>query len=231
MREQMKEYAYLFRDYWYDFARGFKLERLGLIGCIAVAALYTNGTDVGELKWMGMIPIAFAIISGAFHLLSLPMMMYLVPYTQQEREAYIQRMLYMKMGVPFTFALIWDGVAILLQQLSLYHILLQLLTVLLITYIMGTLNDGTVEAQKKKSAYGDIRDYVAIPLMICYVGGAEIGMVCMDSISKAEFLWIFVIMLISGFFMVNLIRKRWKAIRANFANYEMITKTEVRRCR
>lgn len=223
-----KEYKYVISDYFVEFVRGFKLARLGLIAYIAVGTLYMNWIDAESMNWMGGIPIIFALMSGAFHMVSLPMMMYLVPYTQEKREQYIERMLYVKIGIPMIFAVVVDLIAAFIQPLSGYALLLQLIAIFLITYITGTLNDGTVDAIEKKAAYGGFRDFVAIPIILCYIAGPVMFMICSDSISKTEFLVILGVMGAIFLPIINFIRKRWKRIRANFADYEMSGKLEVR---
>lgn len=228
MKIEWKEYKYVISDYFVEFVRGFKLARLGLIAYIAIGTLYMNWVDADIMNWFGGIPIIFAMMSGAFHMVSLPMMMYLVPYTREKREQYIERMLYVKIAVPVFFAVVVDLLAAFINPLSEYAILLQFIAIFLIAYITGTLNDGTVDAIEKKAAYGEFRDFVAIPIMLCYVAGPVMFMVCSDDISKTQF-WIILGMMVVLFLpIVNSIRKRWKRIRANFADYEMSGKLEVR---
>ncbi len=221
----MKE---IVKDYFGEFYRGFKLARLGLLAYIAIGSIYYNWTELKYASFLMGLPILYAIFSGAFHLVSLPFMMYLIPYNQKMREAYIQKMLVVKMAIPLGFALLCDGIAFLLGEVSIYAFILQLLSVFCISYICGTLNDGTINATEKKAAYGGMQDFIGVMLMMSYVGGTIMAIVCMGHINKIEFLVILSFLFVIFCPIMLAIHKRWKQIRANFANYEMATKLEAR---
>jgi len=229
MRQNNSLYKMVIQDYFYEFIRSFRFARLLLISYCFLEALYMYDGNwmESDKNWITGIPIVFAVLSAAFHKVSLPFMMYMVPYSKQQREEYIQKSLQIKMIIPLAFACVLDLTAAFTGTLSIYSLILQITTILLITYLCGTLNDGRIDAIEKKMAYGSIRYFVAIPLLACYFGASAVFIICIGSVSKIEFYIVLLVMLIVFLPMVYVVSKRWKTIRSNFADYEILTQTEV----
>lgn len=223
--KQNSTYKQAAGDYFYRFFKdGINVF---ILPSIVSAIILMNPVLVNpaERNWMAGVPILFAMLSGSMHRVSLPVMMYFIPYTKKQREDYIQKMLYMKILVPLCFGIIWDMAALFVHQLSLYAWILQLFGILLITYIFGTFNDT------KKAAYGKAGEFTDLTVCVCCYAGMVLFMICTDSISRAEFYIILSVTAIIFLPVINAIRKRWKTIKSNFADYEMVMDTEVKPCR
>lgn len=79
--EQSIRFSEVLKDYFKEYKRGFNFARLTLILLIAVGPIVVNENRFG-LNYVLGIPVLFATISGAFHIVSLPVMMYFIPATK-----------------------------------------------------------------------------------------------------------------------------------------------------
>ncbi len=207
------------RDYFWEFRGGCQLYKM-VFWIYLVIDLWFTSPKVNF--WAG-VPIVFAMISALCHVVSMPTMMYLVPFSHKDRENYIQKMLYAEVGIPMVIALFWDLIIGLAGKLTLYAFIIQLVSIFTLTYIGGALEDRG----KKKAAYKDITIFSAIARLISYIGGIVFLYICVDSISTMEFcvvlgIWLFVF----GPILWG-VKRRWKKIRADFADYEIATTEEV----
>ena len=102
--------------------------------------------------------------------------------------------------------------------------------ILFITYICGILCDGSFSFElQSMPVYGEIRNWSIIPPILCYMGGNFLFAACAEPVSRTEFWVILGIMLLIMLPITAAIHKHWKAIRSNFADYEMtIKRTNVR---
>jgi hypothetical protein len=172
--------------------------------------------------------IFLALISGSFHVVSLPMMMYIVPYTKKMREDYIQKLLNIKVGIPLTVSACVDIIVLICDITLLRTIILQLVTVFFISYLFGTLNYEQILNNVYKPAFGGLREYNGAILMLCYLLSYIMYYVCLSQISNVEF-WIILAVILTIFGTISLnVHKRWSIIRSNLANYEMVIEMEVK---
>lgn len=228
-------YKRVIRDYFADFVSGFCKERLGLpVCCMAVACPFAGvlaGFCKERLNWLIGIPVFFALLSSAFHTVSLPFMMYLIPYSRQERETYIQKMLVVKVGIPIAFACLCDIVALFTGSVTFYALILQIISIFVVTFISGMLSDGRAGDMTERRAYGGMRYYVFLLVLLCYFEGSGILALCMVPISGTVF-WIVIgiltVTLLPGMAVAGM---HWKNIRSSFADYELAVETEVKVCR
>ncbi len=237
MNDKKITYKEVIRGYFYEFSRGFRTERFVMITLICIGTIFINWFDPsGELAIpkhliFSLVPLLFTVFSGVCQTLSLPTMIYLIPYSQKLREEYMQKMLYVRIILPLAFAILWDCVAFLFHATTIYAVILQLTYILFFTYFHGTLNDGAVLAGEKKAAFGGIKDFTALPQVLCYVMLPAAVVICAGEISTVEFRIVYAVMFCIFAPGVYIVGKRWHLIRANFADYEMSTKMEERPCR
>lgn len=225
--EQSIRFSKVLKDYFKEYKRGFNFARLILILLIAVGPIVVNENRFG-LNYVLGIPVLFATISGAFHIVSLPVMMYFIPATKKMREIYIQRMLEIKIMVPMMVAVFVDLILICFGKAYIKAVILQIMAVFFITFIMGTLNDGTYFPDEFKLAQEGMRYFSASILMGCYVfSGAIIQIVCSEEILLSEFLTVLGVCVAVLGTISLCICKYWHSIKANYADYEMTTKVEV----
>lgn len=223
MKQIFNSYRNIIKDYFRDFFRGTKADQVMLLTCLSITCMFSSWTDFINLNWIPIIPILFAMISSLLHIVTLPPMMYLIPYNQTEREAYIQKMLYVKILIPLSFALIWDFVLLFFKPLSLYAFALQIISILLITYICGTINNGNREQSEQQVTYGSMWEYISLILAITFMMGGSMCIICSGSISHLEFWIVFSATTLIFLPISNSIRKRWRTLRSNFTNYEIVT--------
>jgi hypothetical protein len=219
----------IFKDYLDDFRRCSGLQRLF---CVSVEMIFglifiiMNG-HVGLEDIVGLL-ILLTIISGAYHFVSLPMMMYVVPYTKQMRENYIQKMLKLKVGMPLMVSACVDIVMLVFDRTLIKAVVLQLVTVFFISYLFGTLNDEPLLNNVYKPAFGRLREFIGAILMLCYMLSLVMFCICVSQISNVEF-WAILIVLLVVFGTISLnVHRCWKVIRSKLASYEMVTEMEVK---
>lgn len=217
-------YRLVIKDYFLGFYRDINPQRLGLLVAWASIGVMFCWRFQAEMSrnWLFAIPVAFAVLSGAFHDVSLPFMMYLVPFSKEQREAYIRKSLYVKVAIPMLFAGLCDSAAAILGDVSIYGLVLQLVTIFCVTYICGMLWDDTVHSTKERPAYDNLKDFAEVPLVLCQIGGSAMFAICLYSISEVEFWIIFLIEMIIMLPLVWGVTKKWKTIRRNFADYEKL---------
>lgn len=217
-------YRLVIKDYFLGFFRDINPERLGMLitwGSIGAMFFWRFWSEPSK-NWLVGLPVVFALLSGAFHDISLPYMMYLVPFSKEQREAYIQKSFYVKVAIPMLFAGLCDIAAALLGEVSVYGLVLQLATVFCVTYLCGMLWDDMVRSAKGRKAYGNLKDFVEIPLMLCMVDGWAMFAVCLYPVSDVTFWVIFLIEMVIMLPIIWGVRKNWKTIRRNFADYEKL---------
>ena len=218
-------YRQVIKDYFLGFCRDINPERLGLLIAwvsIGVMFFWKFRTETFQ-NWLIGIPIPFAVLSGALHNVSLPFMMYLVPFSKEQREAYIQKLLYVKVAVPMLFAGLCDIAAAVFGVVSVYGLVLQLVTVFCVAYICGMLWDNMAHSTKGRKVYGNLKEFVQIPLMLCTVDGSAMFAACLYPVSEAVFWVMFLIEMVIMLPIIRGVRKKWKIIRHNFADYEMLS--------
>lgn len=211
-------YKRVIRDYFLDFASGCSLQRIGLFVCwMAIACPITGslvGVSKGGLNWLLGIPVFFALVSSAFHKVSLPFMMYMIPYSRQEREEYIQKMLAVKIGIPILVGCLCDIAALCAGTITLYGSVLQMASIVSVTFISGTMNNSRTSV-----------------MLLCYFEGSVMSVLCMLPLSGMVF-WIVTGILAVTFFPGMVVAgKHWKQIRSRIADYELAVETEVKVCR
>ena len=214
-------YRQVIAEYFRGFFRNISPDRTALfISYISIGLMFLWLPQQQGIRynWLLAIPVVFAVVSGAFHDVSLPFMMYLVPYTRQQREAFIGKLLYVKIAIPLLFSGLCDIAAAFLTEVSGYALILQLATVFCITCLLGMLSDG--RRIEKGNAYGGLRDSVEIGNSFCQIGGAAIFAACLYPVSAVEFWVIFPIELMVMLPFLVIVGKRWRQIRRNFAEYE-----------
>lgn len=216
-------YGQVCKEYFRGFFRNISPDRRALfvsyisIGLLLFCLPQQQGM---QRNWLLAIPVAFAVVSGLFHNVSLPFMMYLVPYTRAQREVLIGRLLHVKIAVPLLFAGLCDIAAVFLTEMSVYALILQLATVLCVTCLCGMLSDD--RRLEKENVYGGLRDSVGIGMMLCQIGGSAMFAVCLYPVSAVAFWLIFLIEMTIMLPFLAAAGKRWKLIRHNFAQYELI---------
>ena len=75
---------------------------------------------------------------------------------------------------------------------------------------------------EKGNAYGGLRDSVGIGMMLCQVGGSAMFAICLYPVSAAAFWVTFLIEMMVMLPFLVVVGKRWKQIRHNFAEYELM---------
>jgi hypothetical protein len=220
----------LFKVYIAEFKRNFGLQRFIMVFYvifISIGTIFIKKASFTLFNGIVGLLIFLALISGSFHVVSLPMMMYIVPYTKKMREDYIQKLLNIKVGIPLTVSACVDIIVLICDRTLLRTIILQLVTVFFISYLFGTLNYEHI-LNVYKPAFGGLREYNGAILMLCYLLSYIMYYVCLSQISNVEF-WIIlaVILIIFGTISLN-VHKRWSIIRSNLASYEMVTEMEVK---
>ncbi len=216
-------YRQVFAEYFRGFFRNINPERKALFfSYISIGLMFFWLPQQQGIRynWLLAIPVVFAVVSGAFHNVSLPFMMYLVPYTKRQREAVIGKLLYVKIVIPLFFAGLCDIAAVFLTEVSIYALILQLATVFCITCLCGMLSDD--RRLEKGHAYGGLRDSVGIGMMLCQVGGSAMFAICLYPVSAAAFWVTFLIEMMVMLPFLVVVGKRWKQIRHNFAEYELM---------
>lgn len=227
-------YKQVISDYFKDFNRDLHAKKSTILIClvyISATFIYTcayglkHGIEQLNKNWLVGIPVYFAIISSSFHRASLPFMMYLIPYSQKQREEYIQKMLVVKIAIPVIFGCLFDIAAMYCSSVSYYAVILQMAGIFFITYICGILCDGSFLFESQTMpVYGKIRIWSGFPPFFCYMGGNVLFAVCVEPVGRTEFWVILSIMLLIPLPISAVIQKHWKTIRSNFADYEMTIK-------
>lgn len=227
-KEYFDSCGQVIRDYFREFIKGFCMERTQFFalflgpGIIAVEGVWdTICRDGIFINWLIGIPILYALASGAFHTVSLPFMMYLVPCSRKQRERYIQRMLVVKVAVPVGFGCLCDVAAACMGSLSMYVFVLQMASIFFISCLWGMLHDGGMYMEEKEAAYGMLWPFAVALLLICNLGGTAMFVICMGSVSQVEFWVILSVMVLILMPILVAVGKRWKQIRRFFADYEM----------
>lgn len=233
MGTEQNIYKYVIADYFRDFRRDlWNKKNVLLLCCIYYISFASTGSTfhiVSPLKNQIIgVSVLIAVLNGSFHKVSLPFMMYLVPYSKRQREEYIQKMLYVKILFPLILGCLLDMVAACFGSVSCYTVILQMSGIFFISYICGILCDGSQNFydSEKRAVYGELRIFTVAFSVICYIAGTALAVICTDSISKTEFWVIFSVMLALFLPITGKIHKHWKTIRSNFAVYEMTIKTE-----
>lgn len=222
----VSSYGQAFRDYFREFRRGFSADGAGtMVLLLAVGVACMGGFTAHGLgrNWVMGIPLLFTLVSGAVHRVSLPVMMYLVPCSRRQREAYIQRMLIAKIAVPMGVGFLCDVAALCLGMLSAYALLLQMTGIFFLSCLCGMLND---DAAEKRAAYGGMRYFVSAILVICYIGGVALAVICAGAVSRGECMAVLVVMAFLFLPVLAAAGKRWRRIRSNFADYETAMRLE-----
>lgn len=223
MKQKYTIFQIALKNYFHDFIC-FKVENVILILYITGMTIGFNWTSLKPKSMLVGIPILFTMISITFHTISLPFMMYVVPYNKKQRETYIQTMLYLKIGIPLCFAIIWDIISWFIHPVSIYACILQIVGIAALTYIGGTLHDGMSNSSTGKIAFGHtLKDFTPVILLLSFSLGMGLFGICIESVNCIEFLIIISVMLLIFLPICNAIRKRWPDIRSNFANYEIAT--------
>lgn len=220
----MMNYRQVIVDYFYEFADSFRhkgawkelsvMTALGLLWGNSIVA--TNALSV-----LAGIPVFFALMSGMLHRVSLPFMMFLVPCSAQQRESYIRKMLHVKIAVPMALGLVWNLAELCLVPGSGYLFALEMVSIFFITSLCGMLGEAATGEAEHIRAYGEMRHFVAVPLLFCYLWGTAMYMISMRPVSKAEFWAILSVMLCLMLPMTIAAGRRWRQICKNFADYEM----------
>lgn len=216
-------YKIVARDYVRNFGRR-KLDYMTYLVLIATLvplnAVHSSHISFGEINWMAGAPVILVFFDGLFHTISLTSMMYLVPLSKEQREEYIQKMCLVRMLVPVAFTLLWDIAAWCMSQFSLYVFLTQLLCVIIGAYLNATLAEGGQGAYQTRTAFGDLRGFVAAIRVACALAMWAVGVLCMYEIGRVAFCVTAGILLVVFLPIMAAVHKRWPAIRANFADYE-----------
>ncbi len=220
-----KQNGQVLKDYFLGFFREFNSMRLSLlISWSIVWAMFIWGfREALPKNWLMAAPIPFALLSGIFHNASLPFMMYLVPFSKEQREAYIRKSLYVKVLIPMLFAGMCDIAVAFWGHVSAYGLVLQLVTVFSVAYICGILCDGTVLEAKERKVYGNLKNFVGAIFAICYLCTAAMFGICMYPVNVVEFWVIFLIEMAVMLPILVAVSKEWKTIRRNFTDYEMLS--------
>ncbi|MCM1158904.1 MAG: hypothetical protein NC300_12410 [Bacteroidales bacterium] len=230
MRVNNCRYRQVIKDYFSGFFRGIHGDGIAIfISCvgigIGVSGFRLEGT---EKNWLVGLPVLFALISGAGHRVSLPFMMYLIPWSDAQREEYIQKMLHVKLAVPILFGILCDALAMVFQSVSFYAFVLQMISIFSIAFLLGILNDDSVNKMENRAAYGGLKDFAPVIVVSCYMEGPAMFLICLDAVSRTEFFVVLAVMVCILLPVTVAAGKRWKTIRRNFADYETVIKTEVR---
>lgn len=211
------------KDYFLGFFRDFNPMRLSLlIVWLYLWVMFSFGFGPKQ-NWLMAMPIPFAMLSGIFHNVSLPFMMYLVPFSREQREAYIRRYLYVKVSIPMLFAGLCDIAEVFWGHMSAYGLVLQLVTVFSVTYICGILCDGVMREAAGRKVYGNLKSFVGAILAVCQICTAALFAICMNPINVVEFWVIFLIEMAVMLPILVGVGREWKTIRRNFADYEMLS--------
>lgn len=224
-------YQQVTADYFYEFVRGANKESISMWLFQIPFYMYIL-SQLDRINGLPcVVPFFFAMISADLHRLTLPYMMYFIPYSLKERECYLQKMLHVKVLLPVAVCLVWDSIWVFGDSLSGYALVLQVLSVFGVTYLWGMLKDGSVQDAEEKKAFGSMKGYVGAVLIANLIAAAVILVVCTGEVSRLEFQIILGILLLVLLPSIIMTRKHWPDIRSNFANYEMVMETEVKKCR
>lgn len=220
-----KQNGQVLKDYFLGFFGEFNSMRLSLLisWSVVLAMFFWGFRSTLPKNWLMAIPIPFALLSGIFHNVSLPFMMYLVPFSKEQREAYIRKSLYVKILIPMLFAGMCDIAVAFLGHVSVYGLVLQLVTVFSVAYICGILCDGTVLEARERKVYGNLKNFVGAIFATCYLCTAAMFGICMYPVNVVEFWVIFLIEMAVMLPILIVVGKGWKTIRHNFTDYEMLS--------
>lgn len=216
-------YTKVIKDYILEYKRTISWRQILIVCYIVINSyFYQKDGDYGNLNFLPAIPIFFALISAIFHEVSLHRMMYLIPYTDRMREKYIQMMLNIKIAVPVGFAVLFDLIFLGIQANgnSVRAAILQIVSVIVIAYLSGTLFDGNIATDTLKTAFGGLAYFNAVIYVLCVLYSMAMILICSSIISNAEFIAILIFTMIIMGSIVICVAKRWNTIRNNLANYE-----------
>lgn len=221
-----KQNGQVLKDYFLGFYRDFNSMRLSLLieWSVILAMFFWGFRSTLPKNWLMAIPIPFALLSGIFHNVSLPFMMYLVPFSKEQREAYIRKSLYVEVLIPMLVAGLCDIAAAFWGHVSVYGLVLQLVTVFSVAYICGILCDGTVLEARERKVYGKLKNFVGAVFPICFFCTAVMFGICMYPVNVVEFWVIFLIETAVMLPILLVVGKGWKTLRHNFADYEMLNR-------
>ena len=214
-------YRQVIGDYFYEFAGGFRKKGLWQeLPAIAALGLLWGYPFAGR-NWLVSLPLLFALLSGLLHKVSLPFMMYLVPCSAEQREVYIRRMLHVKVAVPMAFGLLWGLAGMCLSIVPGHVLLLELASIFFFTSLCGMLGETAGGDTERVGAYGGMRYFVGGILVVCYLGGVAMCVICTGPVSTIEFRLILSAMLLFLLPMTAATGRRWKRIRRSLADYEL----------
>lgn len=214
----MDNYKIIIRDYFYDFYRNADSYRTDVL-VFVIIGLCCPG--IVETNWVTAVPVMFAFASACIHKQGMADMMYLVPASHEERERYLQKMLYVKIGIPLFLALIVDFLYSVIFSMQLYAFIIQVVYIVELTMIMGILCSGNIFGSSK-AKYGAIdimNTFCIVPLL----GVGAILKICSGHITKIEFWAVVLLILILNLPGNVYALKKWKTIRFQFADYEFVS--------
>ncbi len=222
MRNQQTMYRIVLKDYFRGFGRGLWPEGLTFLAFFAIyMPLSLKWEKLGEMNWMAGAPILFVMVSGIGHIPTLSFMMYLIPWSKGRREEYVQKMLHVEILVPIGITLLWDIAAFFIQSLSVYVFIMQMVSVLVTTYIFGALNNkGNMYGEENRAVYGKDVTLAGVILCLCSFGAVIMFVVCTSQVDRRDFILILSLQILLSLPGVVWIKKRWKTIRARIADYE-----------
>ena len=228
---KLNEYREFVKEYFKEYQRLLCWRKVLVAFAVLMYSLRPWEEGFHFYRYISGFPVFLAFVSGIFHHVSLPMMMYIMPYTNQMREDYIQKLLKVKVGIPMVVAVMFDVVVFAINPMQIKAIILQLLMVYLLTYIMGMIYDGQSLQYEERSAFGTNNAFINFALWICYTGSVIMSILCGPNINNIEFGITFAVILLFYVPTARKISKQWKEIRANFAKYERITEAREREVR
>lgn len=218
-------YRQMVREYFKDYLRGSGCQWfLWLIPWAAIAAQWFPVRERAK-GWPAAVPILAAVISAFSHKVSLPFMMYLLPLSKTQREAYMERMLRIKVLVPLAFALLWDAIFWCAGRLSAYAFFLQIPCVVTLSYLYGMLHESNA-ADEERLAFGGLRWFVPVILVVTLFGALVMCAVCAGEIRTVEFVIVLAVFLAVFLPITGAVRRRWGLIKGNFADYGKAFETE-----
>lgn len=231
MTDKSIPYRQVIHDYFKDFYRDWDTIKNTLMVCLislSLAILYAWGfhyeSDQLDRNGLVGVPIFIAVLSSSSHRVSLPFMMYLIPYSKKQREEYIQKKLVVKVAFPTIFGCLFDITAICFGFISYYAAILQIIGVFLITYMCGVCFDGTLFLGPQViPAYGKLRVWATSLDSLSYTFSSALFAMCAGALSRGEF-WVAFAFLLCLLLVAAMVHKHWKTIRGNFADYEMTIK-------
>lgn len=223
MREEVLGWKQLLKDYFEGFENS-ENNLSGIYGGIMTGVLIVFGAELKLGQFLCVLPVAFALLSAAAQIVSPHEHFYLVPLSRAQRKEYIRKMLKIRVIVPTVITFTITLAVAFAGGISMYAVILNSVAVFLDCLIIGMLNDGEMSEKVKSCAFGKLRIYSAVSLVICFMLSPGFILLNLHIETFARFVFVLLLWLAIWETTAVIAGKHWSEISSNFADYELSRK-------